>query len=96
MDRPAGFAPKPSKSFNRSELIRSIYERFQRDRRERRRGGAEAKTTHASRKPGYAVLDEIAGALERGKRLELRGVGSSPSKKSANGKNVIHVPVKRW
>ena len=36
MDLPAGFprAPKVPKSFTRSELIRSVYERFQRNRGE--------------------------------------------------------------
>jgi integration host factor subunit beta len=61
------------KSFTRSELIRSVYERFQRNRGEddgprlRRRVQAESLI--------IAVLDEIAGALERGMRVELRGVG---------------------
>jgi integration host factor subunit beta len=75
MDLPAGFPrpPKAPKSFTRSELIRSIYERFQRNRwdeegpRLRRRAQAESLV--------MAVLDEIAGALERGMRVELRGVG---------------------
>jgi integration host factor subunit beta len=75
MDLPAGFPcpPNPPKSFTRSELIRSIYERFQRNRwdaegpRLRRRAQAESLV--------IAILDEIAGALERGMRVELRGVG---------------------
>jgi len=66
MDWPAGFprAPKAPKSFTRSELIRSVYERFQRNRGEedgprlRRRAQAESLI--------IAVLDEIARALERG------------------------------
>jgi integration host factor subunit beta len=75
MDSPAGFPglPKAPKSFTRSELIRSIYERFQRNRwdeegpRLRRRAQAESFV--------IALLAEIAGALERGMRVELRGVG---------------------
>jgi integration host factor subunit beta len=75
MEFPAGFPrpPKPPKSFTRSELIRSIYERFQRNRwneegpRLRRRAQAESLVV--------AVLEEIAGALERGMRVELRGIG---------------------
>jgi len=75
MELHAGFPrrPKAPKSFTRSELIRSIYERFQRDLGEedrprlRRRAQAESLV--------LAVLDEIAGALERGMRVELRGVG---------------------
>ncbi len=75
MDLHAGFPrpPKTPKSFTRSELIRAIYERFQRNSGEedrprlRRRAQAECLV--------LAVLDEIAGALERGMRVELRGVG---------------------
>jgi nucleoid DNA-binding protein len=75
MDLPASFPrpPKAPKSFTRSELIRSIYERFQRNRwdeegpRLRRRTKAESLVV--------AVLEEIADALERGMRVELRGVG---------------------
>ncbi len=89
MDLPAGFprAPKPPKSFTRSELIRSIYERFQRKRWEeegprlRRRVQAESLV--------IAVLDEIAAALERGKRVELRGVGvlTVKEKRERQGRN---------
>jgi len=51
MHRPADFATKPPKSFARSELIRSIYERFQRNRgdeegpRLKRRAQAESLVT---------------------------------------------------
>ena len=89
MDLPAGFPrpPKPPKSFTRSELIRRIYERFQRNRGEeegprlRRRAQAESLV--------LAVLDEIAGALERGKRVELRGVGvlTVKEKRERRGRN---------
>jgi integration host factor subunit beta len=89
MEFPAGFPrpPKPPKSFTRSELIRSIYERFQRNLGEedrprlRRRAQAESLI--------IAVLDEIAGALERGMRVELRGVGvlSVKQKDGRQGRN---------
>src|SRR5712691_2646624 len=80
-------AAKPPKSFTRSELIRCIYERFQRNRGEeegprlRRRAQAESLV--------LAVLDEIAGALERGKRVELRGVGvlTVKEKRERRGRN---------
>jgi nucleoid DNA-binding protein len=88
MDLPAGLprASKPPKSFTRSELIRSIYERFQRNREEegprlRRRAEAESLI--------IAVLDDIARALERGKRVELRGVGvlTVKEKRERQGRN---------
>src|SRR5260370_42154362 len=89
MDLPTGFpcAPKPPKSFTRSELIHSIYERFQRNRGEeegprlRRRAQAESLI--------IAVLDEIVGALERGMRVELRGVGvlTVKEKRERQGRN---------
>ncbi len=89
MDLPAGFLrrPKQPKSFTRSELIRSIYGRFQRNRGEeegprlRRRAQAESLI--------IAVLDEIAGALERGMRVELRGVGvlTVKEKRERQGRN---------
>ena len=75
------------KSFTRSELIRRIYERFQRNRGEeegprlRKRAQAESLV--------LAVLDEVAGALERGKRVELRGVGvlTVKEKRERRGRN---------
>ena len=76
---------KPPKSFTRSELIRCIYERFQRTAEEgpklRRRAQAESLV--------LAVLDEIAGALERGMRVELRGVGvlTVKGKRARQGRN---------
>jgi integration host factor subunit beta len=89
MDLPAGIprAPKAPKSFTRSELIRRVYERFQRNRGEedgprlRRRAEAESLI--------IAVLDEIAGALERGMRVELRGVGvlTVKGKRARQGRN---------
>src|SRR5216683_915751 len=89
MDFPVGFprALRAPKSFTRSELIRSVYERFQRNRGEedgprlRRRAQAESLI--------IAVLDEIAGALERGMRVELRGVGvlTVKEKRERQGRN---------
>jgi integration host factor subunit beta len=78
---------KVPKSFTRSELIRRIYERFQRNKgndegpRLRRRAQAESLI--------IAVLDEIAGALERGIRVELRGVGvlTVKEKRERQGRN---------
>jgi integration host factor subunit beta len=89
MDLPASFPcqPKAPKSFTRSELIRSIYERFQQNRwdeegpRLRRRTQAESLVV--------AVLEEIVGALERGMRVELRGIGVLTVKRkgSRQGRN---------
>jgi integration host factor subunit beta len=89
MDLPGGFPrpPKQTKSFTRSELIHSIYKRFQRNRGEeegprlRRRAQAESLI--------IAVLDEIVGALERGMRVELRGVGvlTVKEKRERQGRN---------
>jgi integration host factor subunit beta len=75
MDLPAGFpgAPKSPKSFTRSELIRSIYERFQKNQGEEE--GPRLRRLAQAESLVLAVLDEIASALERGMRVELRGVG---------------------
>jgi len=89
MDRPAGFPhpPKPPKSFTRSEFIRSIYERFQRNRGDEE--GPRLKRRAQAESLVIAVLDEIAGALERGKRVELRGVGvlTVKEKRERQGRN---------
>jgi integration host factor subunit beta len=66
-------SPKVPKSFTRSELIRSIYERFQRHGGEEE--GPRLGRLAQAESLVLAVLDEIAGALERGMRVELRGVG---------------------
>ncbi len=89
MDFPAGVSrpPKPPKSFTRSGLIHSIYVRFQRNRGEeegprlRRRAQAESLV--------LAVLDEIGSALERGMRVELRGIGvlTVKEKRERQGRN---------
>jgi integration host factor subunit beta len=65
--------PKVPKSFTRSELIRSIYERFQRHGGEEE--GPRFRRLAQAESLVLAVLDEIASALERGMRVELRGVG---------------------
>ena len=89
MDFPVGVprALRPPKSLTRSELIRSIYERFQRNRGEDE-GPRLRRRAHAERLI-IAVLDEIAGALERGKRVELRGVGvlTVKEKRERQGRN---------
>src|SRR5271168_5056872 len=77
MDLPAGVPrpPKPPpKSFNRTELVRALYEHFgaasagEHGPRLKRRDEAERLVT--------CLMDEIAGALERGLRVELRGLGA--------------------
>jgi nucleoid DNA-binding protein len=89
MDLPAGFVrpPKSPKSFTRSELIRRIYERFQRNNGEENRPRLRRHTQAESLI--IAVLDEIAGALERGMRVELRGVGvlTVKEKRGRQGRN---------
>ena len=91
MDLPGGFprAPKPPKSFTRSELIRSIYERFQRNRGDEEEDGPRLRRHAQAESLVIAVLDEIAGALERGKRMELRGVGilTIKEKRGRQGRN---------
>ena len=80
-------ALRAPKSLTRSELIRSIYERFQRNSGEEE-GPRLRRRAHAERLI-IAVLDEIAGALERGKRVELRGVGvfTVKEKRERQGRN---------
>ena len=91
MDLPAGFprVPKAPKSFTRSELIRSIYERFQRIRGDREEEGPRLRRLAQAESLVVAVLDEIGGALERGKRVELRGVGvlTVKEKRGRQGRN---------
>ena len=89
MDRPAGFPhpPKPPKSFTRSEFIRSIYERFQRNRGDEE--GPRLKRRAQAESLVIAALEEIAGALERDMRVELRGVGvlTVKQKEGRQGRN---------
>jgi hypothetical protein len=56
--------PKAPKSFTRSELIRSIYERFQRNREDEE--GPRLRRLAQAESLVIAVSDEIAGALEHG------------------------------
>ena len=89
MDLSAGVvrAPKAPKSFTRSELIRSIYERFQRHGGEEE--GPRLRRHAQAERLVLAVLDEIGGALERGMRVELRGVGvlTVKEKRERQGRN---------
>jgi integration host factor subunit beta len=91
MELPAGFPrpPKPPKSFTRSELIRSIYERFQRNRGDKEEEGPRLRRRAQAESLVIAVLEEIAGALERGMRVELRGVGvlTVKQKEGRQGRN---------
>ena len=89
MDLRAGFPrpPKPPKSFNRSELIRTLYEHFGTNDGEglgprlRRREEAERLVN--------CLLDEIVSALERSMRVELRGLGALKikEKRERQGRN---------
>jgi integration host factor subunit beta len=82
-------AAKLPKSFTRSELIRSIYERFQRIRGDKEEEGPRLRRHAQAESLVIAVLDEIASALERGKRVELRGVGvlTVKEKRERQGRN---------
>jgi nucleoid DNA-binding protein len=81
--------PKAPKSFTRSELIRSIYERFQRIRGDREEEGPRLRRRAQAESLVIAVLDEIASALERGMRVELRGIGvlTVKEKRGRQGRN---------
>src|ERR1700722_15409794 len=77
MDLPAGVPrpPKPPpKSFNRSELVRALYEHF--GARSAEAEGPRLKRRKEAERLVTCLLDEIAGALERGMRVELRGLGA--------------------
>jgi nucleoid DNA-binding protein len=80
---------KAPKSFTRSELIRSIHERFQRIRGAREEEGPRLRRRAQVESLVIAVLDEIAGALERGMRVELRGIGvlTVKEKRGRQGRN---------
>jgi integration host factor subunit beta len=75
MDMPAGIPtpPKPPKSFTRSELVRTLYERFGMASAEGQ--GPRLKRRDEAERLVNCLLEEIAGALERGMRVELRGLG---------------------
>jgi integration host factor subunit beta len=89
MDLPAGFprSPKPPKSFNRSELVRTLYEHFGAHSAEGQ--GPRLKRREEAERLVNCLLDEIAGALERGMRVELRGLGvlNVKEKRERQGRN---------
>jgi integration host factor subunit beta len=89
MDVPAGFSrpPKPPKSFNRSELVRTLYEHFGVNSGEGR--GPRLKRREEAERLVSCLLDEIASALERGMRVELRGLGvlKIKEKRERQGRN---------
>src|ERR1700677_5409780 len=77
MDLSAGVPrpPKPPpKSFNRSELVRAVYEHF--GARNAEGEGPRLKRRDEAERLINCLLDEIAGALERGLRVKLRGLGA--------------------
>jgi integration host factor subunit beta len=86
---PAGFPhpPEPPKSFNRSELVRALYEHFGANSVEGQ-GPRLKRREEAERLVNY-LLEEIAGALERGMRVELRGLGALnvKEKRERQGRN---------
>jgi integration host factor subunit beta len=89
MDLPAGFprSPKPPKSFNRSELVRALYEHFGANNAEGQ--GPRLKRREEAERLVNCLLEEIAGALERGMRVELRGLGALNvrAKRERQGRN---------
>jgi nucleoid DNA-binding protein len=89
MDSSADFParPKPPKSFTRSELIRALYERFEGNRAEGQ--GPRLQKRDEAERLVNGLLDEISGALERGMRVELRGLGalSIRDKRERQGRN---------
>jgi nucleoid DNA-binding protein len=89
MDSPASLPrpPKPPKSFTRSELIRALYERFEGNRAEGQ--GPRLKKREEAERLVNDLLDEIAVALERGMRVELRGLGvlNVREKRERRGRN---------
>lgn len=76
MDLPAGFPrpPKPPESFNRSDLVRALYEHFGATSADGQ--GPRLKRREEAERLVICLLDEIASALERGMRVELRGLGA--------------------
>jgi integration host factor subunit beta len=76
-DLPAGVPRPPEpppKSFNRSELVRALYEHF--CARSAEGEGPRLKRRDEAERLVTCLLDEIASALERGLRVELRGLGA--------------------
>jgi integration host factor subunit beta len=89
MDLPAGFprSPKPPKSFNRSDLVRALYEHFGTNSGEGQ--GPRLERREEAERLVNCLLDEIASALERGMRVELRGLGALKikEKRERQGRN---------
>jgi integration host factor subunit beta len=89
MDLPAGFprSPKPPKSFNRSELVRALYEHFGANGGEEQ--GPRLRRREEAERLVSCLLEEIASALERGMRVELRGLGALNvrAKRERQGRN---------
>ena len=89
MDVPAGFpqSPQPPNSFNRSELVRTLYEHFGANSAEGQ--GLRLKRREEAEHLVSCVLNEIASALERGMRVELRGLGvlNVKAKRERRGRN---------
>jgi len=89
MDLPAGFPrpPKPPESFNRSDLVRALYEHFGATSADGQ--GPRLKRREEAERLVICLLDEIASALERGMRVELRGLGalSVKEKRERPGRN---------
>jgi integration host factor subunit beta len=89
MDLPAGFSrpQKPPKSFTRSELVRTLYEHFGANSGEGQ--GPRLKRPEEAERLVSCLLDEIASALERGMRVELRGLGALKikEKRERQGRN---------
>jgi integration host factor subunit beta len=89
MDLPAGFplSPRPPKSFNRSALVRALYEHFGANGGEGQ--GPRLRRREEAERLVSCLLEEIASALERGMRVELRGLGALnvKEKRERQGRN---------
>jgi integration host factor subunit beta len=89
MDLPAGLprSPKPPKSFNRSELVRALYEHFGANGAEGQ--GPRLKRREEAERLVNCLLEEIASALERRMHVELRGLGALnvKAKRERQGRN---------
>jgi integration host factor subunit beta len=87
MDLPAGYPPKPPRSFTRSELVQAIYERFGKHSEDGQ--GPRLKRREEAQRLVNGLLEEVASALERGMRVELRGLGAFDikEKRERQGRN---------
>jgi integration host factor subunit beta len=79
--------PQPTKSFTRSELVRTLYERFGMNSAEGQ--GPRLKRREEAERLVNCLLEDIGGALERGMRVELRGLGALniKEKRERQGRN---------